>query len=353
MAIKYKELAKELELLIEQFQRKHISKLPSEHELCLQYSVSRQTVRQAFEILHANGLIEKRRGSGTYITGLSVNKSKNRIAVMVQDHTAYNTPILLNHLQHTLSDYGFDSIVYDTNYSFETERKLLLTLLSTPPKGLLIEGTKTAIDNPNDALLKELANKGCQIQFLTLPPSAIWTDSCLTQYSLAAVHKLCRHIFHPLAKVATLLYQDSMEGKQIYHTCMEYSFQNNYALSDSMQHWYHTDDIKNLRKNQDDQFIREVLDLCVDECDVLLCQTDEIAYYAYKACLQKEYFLHNTFKIATFGNLYSAEMNYSSILSVTSSNEAFAQNSALFLSQKIRGEKPSVRELTYHLNHSI
>ena len=46
-------------------------KLPSEKELGLEYDASKMTVKQALDILVSEGLIIKRRGSGTFIKDLS------------------------------------------------------------------------------------------------------------------------------------------------------------------------------------------------------------------------------------------------------------------------------------------
>lgn len=76
MAIKYKWLSGLLREWIVQAARKGINKLPSEQELCQRYQVSRQTVRLALSVLENEGLIEKRKGSGSYITGLSADSAK-------------------------------------------------------------------------------------------------------------------------------------------------------------------------------------------------------------------------------------------------------------------------------------
>lgn len=59
MAIKYKWLAGTLRDLIKKDVKNEINKLPSEQELCRRYHVSRQTVRQALNLLTQEGLIEK------------------------------------------------------------------------------------------------------------------------------------------------------------------------------------------------------------------------------------------------------------------------------------------------------
>ena len=49
--------------------------LPSESDLCRQYSVSRTVVRQALGELEDDGLVHKVKGKGTYVTGRPLNTS--------------------------------------------------------------------------------------------------------------------------------------------------------------------------------------------------------------------------------------------------------------------------------------
>lgn len=49
------------------------SKLPTEHDLSKQFNVSRSSVREALRVLEAEGLVEVKRGSGTYVTNQSVS----------------------------------------------------------------------------------------------------------------------------------------------------------------------------------------------------------------------------------------------------------------------------------------
>ena len=79
MAIKYKWLEERLKILIEKSVDSGIIRLPTEAALCDRYKVSRQTVRQALSLLEKEGLIEKRQGSGSYITGLSSLSEQNII----------------------------------------------------------------------------------------------------------------------------------------------------------------------------------------------------------------------------------------------------------------------------------
>jgi GntR family transcriptional repressor for pyruvate dehydrogenase complex len=49
------------------------SKLPTEHELCASFGVSRTALREALRRLNARGLISIMKGSGMYVTELKIN----------------------------------------------------------------------------------------------------------------------------------------------------------------------------------------------------------------------------------------------------------------------------------------
>ncbi len=60
-------------------------RMPSEAELITAYGVSRITVRQAFELLVNDGLVYRRRGSGTYVTIPLIEHGLNRIISFTED----------------------------------------------------------------------------------------------------------------------------------------------------------------------------------------------------------------------------------------------------------------------------
>ena len=81
MAPKYEQLVMALRQTLPQWHADGQRKLPCEQELAAQFSVSRQTLRQALAVLEQEGLIEKRRGSGSFLCPAAANQDR-RIAVI-------------------------------------------------------------------------------------------------------------------------------------------------------------------------------------------------------------------------------------------------------------------------------
>ena len=118
MAIKYKWLKERLKILIEKSVDSGIIRLPTEADLCDRYKVSRQTVRQALSLLEKEGLIEKRQGSGSYITGLSSLSEQNIIELMLPTDSEYIYPKMLYELRSRLLTDGLRDggvILHDEN----------------------------------------------------------------------------------------------------------------------------------------------------------------------------------------------------------------------------------------------
>lgn len=75
----YYQLAKEIEGKIESGEWKKGEKITSERELCIQYNVSRITVRNAINELEKKGKLEKIQGKGTFVIGKNIVQSLGNV----------------------------------------------------------------------------------------------------------------------------------------------------------------------------------------------------------------------------------------------------------------------------------
>ena len=165
MTPKYEQLVQRLRAALPQWYADGQRKLPGEQALAAQLSVSRQTLRQALAVLEQEGLIEKRRGSGSFLCPAAARQDR-RIAVIATLLSDYIFPSLLKDVQACLSAQGFSVIIHATENSIRRERDILQQLLLDPPAGILVEGCKTALPNPNAELYQALRQRGLPMTFL-------------------------------------------------------------------------------------------------------------------------------------------------------------------------------------------
>ena len=64
--------------------------LPTEHALCAEFSVSRETIRAALHLLEQDGIIERTRGRGTFIARLPAERPEQRLTGLAEDFSALN-----------------------------------------------------------------------------------------------------------------------------------------------------------------------------------------------------------------------------------------------------------------------
>ncbi len=101
----YRRIAEDVLMTIETLQMQPGSVLPTESELCTSYGVSRITVRKALDELVARQVIERRRGSGTYI---SSNDRITKAVVLtgcIDDVLMLNRMTVLEDAWHPLPDH--------------------------------------------------------------------------------------------------------------------------------------------------------------------------------------------------------------------------------------------------------
>jgi GntR family transcriptional regulator len=62
-------------------------RFPTEHEICEEFGVSRETVREALRGMESDGLIARHRGKGTFVARLPERADDERLTGLVEDFT--------------------------------------------------------------------------------------------------------------------------------------------------------------------------------------------------------------------------------------------------------------------------
>lgn len=141
-------------------------RMESENRLSEEFGYSRQTVRQALSVLEREGLIERRRGSGTYISTESRRPARgSNVAIVTTYISDYIFPTIIRGIEETLTGAGYSLSLGVTNNHVEDESRILQSLISRKIDGVIVEGTKTAFPNPNVELYRRLQKMGVPVVF--------------------------------------------------------------------------------------------------------------------------------------------------------------------------------------------
>lgn len=335
---KYEILAKALTEQIALNLQNGIAKLPTEAELCARYKVSRQTVRAALTLLQKQGVITSRQGSGSYATGLSPEDGRNTIPILVASAQEYIYPRLLADIRSSLSRYGYKLQVYTTGNDTSTERTLLSALLEDPPRGMIVEGCKSTLPNPNLDFYKRLRQKGTFILFLhnyypALPDSIYIKDDNYYGGCLLAEH--LTSLGH--ARIAGLFRIDDLSGPERYHGAAVRLRDLGYEFADANVGWYMSSDIDALETRQDTRFITNFIQNQLFGCSAVICHNDEVAYWLIKELNYADIRVPQELSVVCFDNGYLSDLSSIRITSLAHAPHEMGECAAECIAQRLQG----------------
>lgn len=261
-------------------------KLYSENELSEMFGLSRQTVRHAIGILEEEGLVERVRGSGTYVGSRrgTIRKKTMNIAVISTYVDGYIFPPTLQGIVQTLSAAGYMTQIAFTNNRVENERRILEGILEKDNvDGVIVEATKSALPNPNLEYYRELRKRqiallffNCKYPELDAPIVALDDQKVAedaVNYLLEQGHR----------KIGGIFKADDGQGRLRYVGYINALLKAGISVDDRKILWIDTEDQKDL-KNIRSSVLRRLTD-----CTGVFCYNDEVAFGLIEM-LQKEGF---------------------------------------------------------------
>ena len=265
------------------------SRLPSENELAQRFGLSRQTVRQAISTLVRENLLERRQGSGTYVSRAALDNRPVtlNIGVITTYLDSYIFPGVIRGIDRVLSLNGYHMQLGITYNKTRNENQVLSSLLESGVDGLIVEPTKSALPNPNQKLYREIASSRIPLLFLNgyyagmdFPYVAMndyESGKMATRYLLRRGHR----------KIFGIFKSDDVQGHFRYSGYVNQMRDADTAFEDSWVMWYVTEDLDTLFAPKDDE---RLLSRIGDSTGVI-CYNDEIA------CKLLEVFARNHIKV--------------------------------------------------------
>ena len=280
---KYQKIADDLRIHIEAGKYARSTTLPTEFSIAQEYQVSRQTVRQALSMLAKDGLIEKRQGSGSHICrdvrqpeSPDQSAPPRSIAVVTTYISDYIFPSILREVETVLSRNNCTPLLFATQNQVSNERKVLQTLLGLDRlDGVLVEGTKTCLHNPNLDLYRKLIDQGVPLVFFHGNyPELTGTLSVLDD-NYGGGRALVDYLYKKGHRdIAGIFKSDDMQGQQRYAGYADALRDLELPVEDRRIFWYSTEDKDHLQPGSSSM---EHLARTISGCTAVVCYNDEIA----------------------------------------------------------------------------
>lgn len=245
----------------------------TEHAIAEMFSVSRQTVRQAINILINEGVLESRQGSGTYIcTPVAAKRVQSRtIGVIVTYFDEYIFPSIINGIESVISERGYTMHVACTRNDKDKEAAALRSMISNNIDGLIVEPTKSALPNGNFDIYREIADKEIPLIFAnSYYPDLRFPYVSLDDVKAGYLAVQCLvEMGH--SRIAMILKSDDIQGHLRFRGAKEAAYEKDVAISQENTLWFTTEDIKYLEE-ESSRLMRYIGD-----CTAVLCYNDQTA----------------------------------------------------------------------------
>lgn len=186
-------------------------KIPTESELMEIYNVSRYTVRRAIDELEKKHFVYRIQGGGIFVDNWkdqpkSSNINNSKTIGLITTHVAdYIFPKIISGIDEYISQFGYSILISNTQNNPEKERKNLTNLLSNNLSGLIIEPTRSALNNVNKSIYENIRSMGIPMLFINAAyddldfPYLIMDDvkigEMITNYLISLGHKQIVGIF--------------------------------------------------------------------------------------------------------------------------------------------------------------
>ncbi len=318
--------------------------LPTENQLTQIYSVSRQTVRKALSILEEKNIIEKKQGSGSFVKIINPAANSRKVAVIATYIDDYIFPGQLRGVEEVLSKNNFSAILSATKNQICNERRILEAILKDPVAGILVEGTKTALPNPNIDLYEKLADRGIPIVFFNSFYPGITSPLYVCADNRGGGYELVTYLLSKGHRsIASVFKADDIQGHERYSGYISAMFDNKLFVSDSKTIWYTTE-----TKDRIFDETGNVLS-AIGDATAVVCYNDEIAFMLIKyltACGKR---VPEDIAVVSFDNSNLSEMSPVKITSLSYENKNIGTIAACKLVDILNGRRTSSETIPWKL----
>lgn len=349
MAVKYMTLLNELHTDIRMGVYRQTGRLPTEMQLAKMYGVSRQTVRRALGILAEEGLIERRQGSGSRLLDAPAIWAGNNVAVIATFMDDYIFPTLLHHIQGVMEQHNFSTLVYATQNKLNREREILQTIIDNPVRGVLVEGVKSALPNPNLDLYRQLERMGIPVVFFHSSYPELGAV-CISDDNEGGAYQAVEHLIQKgHSKIGGIFKSDDRQGLQRCLGLFTAMREHGLPYPEENILWFTTEQRAAMMDTGRSCCISRFLQHEGKDCTAIVCYNDEIAHGLMQVLEQQGLRSPEDVAVCSFDNTYYSDMGTTPITSLSHESGSVGRLSAEALVSLILGGTAESQKVKWKL----
>ncbi|MCD8141099.1 MAG: GntR family transcriptional regulator [Planctomycetaceae bacterium] len=260
-------------------------KIPTEDELADHFSMSRNTVRQAVQMLVDQGFLVKIQGSGTFVTekldqAAVAKPARSRrgdgergrcIAVVMNQFNAYIFPSVLMGISDYLLKHDYHMLIRMTFNQIAKEEEVLRELLDQDVAGFIIEPARSAFPVVNHDLYRRIRDDyPCVLIHAQMPSFGF---PCIDNSNVEAMGLLVDHLVaNGHRDIAMLMKADENSGQQRFLGVAEAMRRHGLKVDESRVLWYMDEDMEELFSDQNAHRVMQA----IKGCTAVTCFNDYI-----------------------------------------------------------------------------
>ncbi len=324
--------------------------LMTEEELKGRFGVSRQTVRQAIAMLEDDGLVVRRRGSGTYVKhGPRRHGETLTVGVVTTYITDYIFPSIVRGIESVLSANGCIMNLSATYNRVDHERALLQRALDSSIDGLIIEGTKTALPNPNIPFYQALREKNIPVVFINGSYAQLngSVQVVMDDYNggILAARTLLDKGFQ---RIGGVFKRDDVQGHERFRGVSETLLQAGQDFPDERICWFGTESRNSLFQETDGLRLLDSIQQ-PDGPDAIVCYNDEVALSLCAALRERGCKVPRDAAVISFDNSAFAGLAHPALTTLNHPKDDFGALAAQKLLHMISGAPEESAVLPWQL----
>lgn len=324
-------------------------KLMTEETLRDRFGVSRQTVRQAIALLEDDGLVDRLRGSGTYVRhGVRKHQGAIRVGVVTTYISDYIFPEIVRGIETVLSESGIVMTLSATYNNPVAERKILERTIEGQVDGLIIEGVRTAYEMANADCFRRLAERNIPVLFMNGAYEKMQNIPFLVMDDYEGGRQAAEVLLERgYRRPAGMFKTDDLQGRERARGLLEGARGQGVEIPEKRMLWFGTEHRLDVMATTEGQAFADML--ASGEADCVVCYNDTFASAVLQEMEARKIPVPEKLGIISFDNSSYARLARPRLTSFQHPQETFGEAVARKMLRMIDGRKEESEKMPWHL----